>query len=307
MMFRKEVQEIGMNKIILSDNIARKIVSLRGTPIILDRDLASLYEVETRALKQAVKRNIERFPIDFMFELTEEEIETMVSQSVIPSKKYFGGARPFAFSEQGVAMLSAILKSPIAIEVSIKIMKAFVKMRQFAITYTDLTQKVMHLEKWQSDFEIKTNARFDKIFKKIGEKNIIRNQGIFYDGQIFDAYQFISDLIRSAKKSIHLIDNYIDESVLVLLSKKDPNVSATVFTATISEQLSLDIERFNAQYPPIEIKVFSKSHDRFLIIDDLTVYHIGASLKDLGKKWFAFSRIDLNAAAMINKLNPEDE
>ncbi|MBU4446760.1 ORF6N domain-containing protein [bacterium] len=296
-----------MNKIILSDNIERKIVSLRGTPIILDRDLAALYEVETRALKQAVKRNIERFPIDFMFELTEDEIETMVSQSVIPSKKYFGGAKPFAFSEQGVAMLSAILKSPIAIEVSIKIMQAFVKIRQLAIAYSGLTQKVMHLEKWQNEFEVKTNTRFDKIFTMIKENNIIPNQGIFYDGQIFDAHQFVSDLIRSAKKSIHLIDNYIDESVLVLLSKKEPAVSVTIFTSSVSRQLSLDIERFNAQYPPIEIKEFKKSHDRFLIVDKSVIYHVGASLKDLGKKWFAFSRINMNANEMINKLNNVNE
>lgn len=204
-------------------------------------------------------------------------------------------------------MLSAILKSPIAIEVSIKIMQAFVKIRQLAIAYSGLTQKVMHLEKWQNEFEVKTNMRFDKIFTMIKENNIIPNQGIFYDGQIFDAHQFVSDLIRSAKKSIHLIDNYIDESVLVLLSKKEPAVSVTIFTSSVSRQLSLDIERFNAQYPPIEIKEFKKSHDRFLIVDKSVIYHVGASLKDLGKKRFAFSRINMNANEMINKLNNVNE
>jgi len=291
-----------MNKVVLLENIENKIISLRDTPVILDRDLAFLYEVETRALKQAVKRNIERFPQDFMFEITEDEINFLVSQSVIPSKKYFGGAKPFAFSEQGVAMLSAVLNSHVAIEVSIKIMKAFVQMRRFAVTYSELIHKVTQLEKWQNQFETKTDTRFNKIFKIIEKKYIVSNQGIFYDGQIFDAWQFVSTLIKSADKSIVLIDNYIDESVLMLLSKRKPDVKATIFTDKINQQLKIDIEKFNAQYDTIEVKRFHKSHDRFLIIDEQSVYHIGASMKDLGKKWFAFSKIGIDPEEMINKI-----
>jgi hypothetical protein len=284
-------------------NIEQKIIPLRKMSIILDRDLAVLYDVETRVLKQAVNRNIQRFPKDFMFQLTENEINVMVSQSVIPSKKYFGGAKPYAFTEQGVAMLSAVLRSPIAIEVSIKIMNAFVKMRQLAGIYAQLTQQVDQLEIVQRSFEIKTNTRFDRIFETIGSNNVIPSEGIFYDGQIFDAYAFVANLIKSAKKSIILIDNYVDETVLVLLSKRSDKVSAMIYTKNISKQLGLDLKKHNEQYPSVEIREFTKSHDRFLIIDEKTIYHIGASLKDLGRKWFAFSRIKLNAKDLIDSLN----
>lgn len=143
----------------------------------------------------------------------------------------------------------------------------------------------------------------DQKFDMLIKTNLLPNEGIFYDGQIFDAYLFITDIIKSASKSIVLIDNYIDESVLALLSKRNSAVEATIYTAILSAQLKLDIKRFNAQYPPIKVKSFMKSHDRFLIIDNTTVYHIGASLKDLGKKWFAFSKIELDALEMLKKLN----
>lgn len=157
------------------------------------------------------------------------------------------------------------------------------------------------------------NQRVDRVEKKLLEHdqkfdlliktNLLPNEGIFYDGQIFDAYQFASDIIKSATISIVLIDNYVDESVLTLLSKRNSDVTATIYTASVSKQLKLDLKRFNSQYPTIEVKSFTKSHDRFLIVDNVTIYHIGASLKDLGKKWFAFSKIELNAIEMINKLN----
>jgi len=143
----------------------------------------------------------------------------------------------------------------------------------------------------------------DQKFDLLIKTNIAPKEGIFYDGQIFDAYKFVSDIIKAAKKSITLIDNYVDESVLTLLSKRNKSVEATIFTAAISTQLKLDLKKFNSQYPTINVKTFTKSHDRFLIIDNATVYHIGASLKDLGKKWFAFSKIELDATEMIKKLN----
>lgn len=133
--------------------------------------------------------------------------------------------------------------------------------------------------------------------------NLLPHEGIFYEGQIFDAYLFVSDIIKSAARAIVLIDNYIDESVLLLLSKRNPNIETTIYTASIPAQLKLNLKKFNAQYPKIEVKTFTKSHDRFLIIDSDTVYHIGASLKDLGKKWFAFSKIELSATEILNKLN----
>ena len=287
-----------MNKLIIDEqNIQKKIFTLRGHQVMLDRDLAELYQVETRALKQAVKRNIERFPEDFMFELTEDEINLMVSQNVIPSKKYLGGAKPYAFTEQGVSMLSSVLKSKVAINVNIAIFRAFAKMRKFLLANAVIFQKFNHIEQKL----LQHDENFEKVFKAIESKDIKPKQGIFYDGQIFDAYVFVSDLIKSAIKSIVLIDNYIDETILTLFSKNQ-KIDVTIFTKKISEQLKLDLKKYNEQYKPIAIKQFSSAHDRFLIIDDKEVYHFGASLKDLGKKWFAFSKFDMKAITILNKL-----
>jgi len=292
-----------MTEVAIHNNIAKKILVLREAEVILDRDLANMYQVENRVLKQAVKRNIERFPNEFMFELSNDEVNWLVSQSVIPSKSYFGGALPFAFTEQGVAMLSAVLKSPVAVHISIKIMKAFVLVRRLINARYELATQITKIAQRQNEFEIKTNERFEEVFNAISTKKLKPEYGIFYDGQIFDAWEFVSGLIKEAKHNIVLIDNYVDESVLALLSKRQPKVEATIYTARIDQGLRNDLKRHNAQYPAIKLKSFDKAHDRFLIIDQKTVYHIGASLKDLGKKWFAFSRINLDAAEMLKRLN----
>lgn len=278
-------------------NIQNKIFTLRNQQVMLDRDLAELYQVETRVLKQAVKRNIERFPDDFLFELTKEEIDTMVSQSVIPSKQHLGGAKPFAFTEQGVSMLSSVLTSKVAIEVNISIFRAFVEMRRFLSVNAEVFKKIEYLDKKL----LKHDKNFEKIFKAIESNNIQPKQGIFFDGQMFDAYVFVSSLIKNATKSIVLIDNYIDETILTLFSKNQ-KIEITIYTKEISKRLKLDLKKYNSQYKPIEIKQFQSSHDRFLIIDDKDIYHFGASLKDLGKKWFAFSKFDIDAIEVLNKL-----
>jgi len=289
-----------MNEIsvINEETIKNKIYSIRGLQVMLDRDLAELYGVETRALKQAVKRNIDRFPEDFMIELTNDEINILVSQSVIPSKKYLGGAKPFAFSEQGVAMISSILTSKIAINIHINIMRAFVQMRKFMSNNALVFQRLDSLEQKQ----FKTDEKVDAILDAIESKELKPKQGIFYDGQVYDAYIFVSDLIKSAKKNIVLIDNYCDDSVLTLLSKRALHVEANIYTKNMTKQLLLDLKKHNTQYPKIEIKKFDSSHDRFLIIDDKDVYHIGASLKDLGKKWFAFSKFEMDALDILLKI-----
>ena len=272
---------------------------------MLDRDLAVLYRVETRVLNQAVKRNIERFPEDFMFQLTKEEFENWKSQFVT-SKSIIMGARklPYAFTEQGIAMLSSVLKSQTAVDVNIRIMRAFVSMRRFIATNSQLFQRLETIEYHQLEMkqhqEI-TDKRIDEVFKKL-DANILPVQGIFYDGQVFDAYRFVSDLMRKAKLSIVLVDNYVDDTVLTLLDKREDGVTATIYTQRISNQFQLDIDRHNTQYPHIEIKQFNKAHDRFLLIDD-EVYHIGASIKDLGKKWFGFTLMrDITATELINKI-----
>jgi len=292
-----------MSDLLHISNIEQRIFSMRGVQVMLDRDLAILYGVETRALKQAVKRNLARFPSDFMFELAKDEIEVLVSQSVIPSRKHLGGANPLAFTEQGVSSLSSVLTSTRAIEINIEIMRAFVKMRQFLLHNADVFRRIDHIEKRQIAGEIKTDERFEQVFKALEDKSIKPKQGIFFDGQVFDAYAFVCDLIRSASRRIILIDNYLDESVLVLLSKRKAGVTAQLLTKTISRQLAQDIDKFNAQYPAIEARAFKLAHDRFLIIDD-DIYHIGASLKDLGKKWFAFSRMEMRAIEMLGRVKP---
>ena len=278
---------------------------IRGQHVILDRDLAVLYRVETRVLNQAVKRNLERFPEDFMFQLTKEEFEIWKSQFVT-SKSILMGARklPYAFTEQGIAMLSSVLKSQTAVDVNIRIMRAFVSMRRFIATNSQLFQRLETIEYHQLEMkqhqEI-TDKRIDEVFKKLDANNP-PVQGIFYDGQVFDAYRFVSDLMRKAKKSIVLIDNYVDDTVLTLLDKREVGVAATIYTQRISSQFQLDVDRHNIQYPHIEIKQFNKAHDRFLLIDD-EVYHIGASIKDLGKKWFGFTLMrDITSTELIDKI-----
>jgi hypothetical protein len=278
------------------------IHTLRAEQVMLDRDLATLYQVETRALKQAVKRNIRRFPDDFMFVLDESEVDMLVSQSVIPTKGVLGGAMPFAFTEQGVAALSSVLTSERAIEVNIAIMRAFVSMRRLLASSTPLLDRLETLEKRQMAQEIRTDDRFEQLFAALETANVQPVQGIFFDGQVFDAYVFVNDLLRHAQRSIVLIDNFIDDSVLLQLAKRSQGVSATVLTKNIGPQLEQDLKKHNSQYPSIRVDAFPHSHDRFLILDDEAVYHIGASLKDLRKKWFAFSRMDTTSLSMMARV-----
>ena len=181
-------------------------------------------------------------------------------------------------------MLSAVLHSPEAVEISIRIIEAFVAMRHFLLSNAQVFQRLDRIEYKQ----IETDHQIEELFRKIDERSITPNQGIFFDGQIYDAYKFICGLIKSAKTRIVLIDNYVDDTVLTMLDKRETGVLATIYTQKISAQFKLDIAKHNAQYPVIKVKIFKKAHDRFLILDN-QVYLIGASLKDLGKKWFAVS------------------
>ncbi|WP_156309436.1 ORF6N domain-containing protein [Sphingobacterium endophyticum] len=280
--------------------IRNLIYSIRGKQVMLDSDLASLYQVETKNLNKAVKRNIERFPASFCFQLTEDELENLRFQFGTSSLNY-GGRRylPYVFTEQGIAMVSAILRSDIAVKVSVEIMEAFVEMRRILISNASLFHRLHKIEIKQ----LEADQKFEEIFKALESDKLQSEKGIFYNGQIFDAYTFVSDIIRNAKTSIILLDNYVDDTVLTLLGKRNNDVTATIYTKNISNQLRLDLQRYNSQYPTIEIEIFSDAHDRFLIIDDMELYHIGASLKDLGKKWFAFSRMDIEVGRMLSLLH----
>ncbi len=325
--------------------IESKIFTIRNVQVMLDKDLAELYGVETKRINEQVKRNIERFPEEFCFQLTKEEVESLRSQIVTLSSmnetlrsqnatsntenissrsqtatlnngrgsniKYL----PYAFTEQGVAMLSSILKSEVAVKVSIQIMNAFVQMRHFLSANGSLFARMDSFEKRQIETEEKLNRNIVQIQEKltVHEKNFekvfdaleaadLPKQGVFCNGQIFDSYKFVSDLIRKAKTSIVLVDNYVDDTVLSMLDKRKPGVSATIYTQSISKQLTLDLQKHNAQYVPIDLRVMTNFHDRFLFIDEKTIYHIGASIKDLGKKVFGFSKLGLDAKQIMNML-----
>ena len=296
--------------LVLTDDLAPRQVSsrihfIRGQHVILDSDLAWMYGVETKALNKAVSRNARRFPEHFRFQLSPDEWSNLRFQSGTSSVTH-GGRRflPYAFTEQGVAMLSAVLSSDRAVQVSIRIMDAFVEMRRFFLQNSTLFEKVNRLELRQLAHIAESDEKFNKLFNALEKSSTtdLATQGIFFEGQIFDAYAFVSALIRKAKKSINLIDNYIDESVLLLLGKRKSGVSAIIYTGKPSKQLQLDLCKNNEQYPTIQLAISPGWHDRFLIIDNQAVYHIGASLKDLGKKCFAFSRMDQMALQILNKL-----
>lgn len=342
---KKDIEKVESAPLQPLENIENLIQVIRGKQVILDRDLARLYGVETRVLNQAVQRNIERFPADFMFQLSKEEFENWKSQFAISNKDEFsrsqivtlnddskdlrsqfatsnvnsinltsqivisngrGGQRylPYAFTENGIAMLSSVLRSPIAIATNIQIMRAFTAMRRFIAANAQVFQRLEVIEHTQLSLaahQEEADKKFKEIFRRLDDGSVTQKQGIFYDGQIFDAYVFITERVREAKKRIVLIDNYIDETVFTILDKRTQGTKAKVYTKNLTPQLYLDLEKHNAQYAPIEVVPFDRSHDRFLCIDD-TVYHIGASLKDLGKKWFAFAKMELTTDELLTKI-----
>ena len=296
------------DQLVVVDNIEPLIKVIRGQQVMLDKDLAMLYGVEAKVLNQAVKRNVERFPNDFRFQLTKEEC--LRSQIVTLNEKQGQHLKymPYAFTEQGVAMLSSVLRSKTAIEVNIQIMRAFVSMRHFMVNNASVFSRLETIEYHQLEMQQhqqETDKRIDEVFRRLDEGNAKPKQGVFYNGQVYDAYTFVSDLIKSAKRRIILIDNYVDETVLTLLDKRGNDVFAVIYTQQISRQFQLDIDRHNAQYAPIDVETFRLSHDRFLCIDD-DVYHIGASIKDLGKKWFGFSKMEiLTPDELVERINRE--
>ena len=320
---KNEIAKVDTATIQPLENIENLIHVIRGKQVMLDRDLARLYGVETFRLNEQVKRNLERFPEDFMFQLSKEEWKEISSQiaitsadgkvlrSQIASIKTEGEVlssqnasidmrgrhvkyMPYAFTESGIAMLSGVLRSPQAVSMNIQIMRAFVAMRRFLASNAQVFQRLEVMERTQLSLlahQESTDQKVEEIFRRLDDDNTKPTEGILFDGQIFDAYKFVTERIREAKKRIVLIDNYIDETVLAMLDKRGKDVTAKVYTKNISRQLSLDFDKHNAQYAPIEVEQFDRAHDRFLCIDD-TVYLIGASIKDLGKKWFGFTKID---------------
>lgn len=284
------------NEIILSQKeIENRIFTIRDVQVMIDRDLAEMYQVEVKRLNEQVKRNIERFPKTFRFQLNHNEKDKLVAICDRFKMLKHSSSNPYAFTEQGVAMLSAVLRSEIAVKVSIQIINTFIEMRRIFSGYSGLLQRMEGIEKKQME----TDHKFEKVFKALESKNEIPTEGIFFDGQVFDAYELACRIIRSAEKNIILIDNFIDDTTLTQLAKKKKGVNVLLLSKHINKQLELDIEKANKQFGSFELKSFNKSHDRFLIIDKIHVYHLGASLKDLGQKWFAFSKMDKSSVESI--------
>lgn len=305
------------NQLTFSDDIRSHIHNIRGVQVMLDEELATLYGVATKRLNEQVKRNIERFPDQFCFQLTKVEYQNLKSQiatsntisrlqiATLNQRSQlvtfdYGGRRklPFVFTEQGVAMLSGVLKSEVAVRVSIQIMSEFVAMRKVIQTNSQIFTRLEVVEQKQ----LVTDQKINQVFDALAGHDEIPKQKLYFDGETFDAHIFVSKIIRSANESIILVDNFVDEAVLALLTKRKDAVKATIYCKKISSDLRLDLKKHNSQYPPIEINEFSNSHDRFLIIDHLNIYHFGASIKDLGKKWCAVSKLEISSIEMLQRL-----
>ena len=302
---KAEDTAIKQSEIDVNTKIRERIFTVRGRQVMIDKDLALLYGVETKRLNEQVKRNIERFPEDFMFQLTIEECLRSQIATLNQAQGQHLKYPPYAFTENGIAMLSSVLRSETAIAVNIKIMRTFTQIRKSVYRNSNLSHRVELIEYNLSDMRkllMETTDKVDFVFESIKDTPSLPVQGIFFDGQIFDAYTFVADLIRKASRKIILIDNYIDDTLLTLLNKRSTDVKAIIYTGKVSKTVLLDINRHNSQYPPIEIRTFTKAHDRFLIIDD-EVYLIGASIKDLGKKWFGFTLMEsIGADELIERI-----
>ena len=285
----KKIQPVSISPTTDTPNISRLIYTIRNQQVMLASDLAMLYQVETRVLNQAVKRNQKRFPERYCFQLTKEESENLTSQIVMSSSSH-GGRRvpPYVFTEQGIAMLSSVLRSNVAIDVSIRIMDAFVEMRHFIASNAHLFERIERVELKQLTYQKEADEKFEQIFDFI-HTHTESNQKIFFNGQIYDAFSLLASLIQKAAKDIILIDGYVDIGTLNLLAKKQANVSVEIHTFNNTRLTAADVATFNSQYPTLTINHTNAFHDRFLILDHQEAYHIGASLKDAGKKCFAIT------------------
>ena len=280
------------NTLVVQDNLPNEeiknlIHTIRGKHVMIDSDVARLYHYETRRINETVKRNYERFPIEFCFQLTSKEYETLKSQ--IATSNVRGGKQklPYVFTEKGILMLSGLLKNEVAIEVSIKIVETFVEMRKFISSNGQLFERLTNVEYKLLEHD----KKFDQVFDQLQHEENIK-QKIFFEGQIYDAYSLIIDIIKKANKKIFIIDNYIDDSVLKMLTKKIKNVEVVILTSDKSNIQKIDIQKFNKEYPILKVAKTNKFHDRFIVIDNKEIYHLGASIKDLGKKCFGINRIE---------------
>ncbi len=290
---------------ILEENSIRsKIHVIRGQQVMLDFDLAQIYGYETKNFNRQVKNNIERFDSDFMFQLSDSEFEEILRCKNFTSS--WGGTRynPYAFTEQGIYMLMTVLKGDLAVTQSKMLIRTFKEMKHFIQNNSHIFTELDNIKKHLviSDIhQTETDKKVDELFALMDKYNIKETQGVFFQGQIFDAYAKFESFLAAAKKEIILIDNYVDLSILQRLAKKKKGVNVIIYTDPKTKLTAQDVQTFNAQYPALTLNFTTKTHDRFLIIDNSTIYHIGASLKDLGKKCFCFDVLDPGYISMILK------
>ncbi len=303
-----EENNLAIQNELTNEDIKNLIYTIRGKQVMLDSDVAMLYHYETKKINQAVKRNINRFPEKFCFQLTEEEFlnlrfqfgtlnkinikannwSQIVTSSKSDNSKHRGKKYLlYVFTEQGIAMLSGLLKNDIAVQVSIHIMDAFVEMRKFLMINGQVFERLTNVEYKLQEHD----KKFDEVFNQLQLEDNIK-QRIFFNGQIWDSYSLIIDIIKKANKKILIIDNYIDDSILKMLSKRKENVEVVILTSDKSNIDNLDIKKFNKEYPILKVAKTNKFHDRFIVIDNKEMYHLGASIKDLGKKCFAINKIE---------------
>ena len=275
--------------------IEEKIFTFRGIQVMIDKDLADVYGVKTKALNQAVKRNVERFPERYRFQLSDNELDELVTKCDRLVTLKHSSSNPFVFTEQGVSMLASVLKSDTAVQTSIKIIDAFVAMRHFMLSNAKLFAEIDNLKQNQIKTEvhlIENDKKIDQILTLLDKNNKEDKQQLFFDGQIYDAFSLMVSIVRKANKDIILIDNYVNIETLDILAKKKEMVNVRIITSKKTKLTQSDIDKFNTQYPSITLSFSDKYHDRFFIIDHSTAYHIGASIKDAGKKCFGVNLIN---------------
>ena len=290
------MNELAIQELSNSDLIRSRIFTIRGVQVMLAPDLADLYQVETRVFNQSVKRNIKRFPDNFRFQLTKDELDEVITNCDNPDRLRFSPQAPFAFTEQGIAMLSGVLNSDVAVQVSIRIMNTFVAMRKTLASIAPLLSRIEATERRQlklEDSQVRNEERFKLILDAMQDKKF-PPQKVFFDGQVYDAFEQMKKFVRMAKKELIIIDPYFADSVLPLIAQKRKDVEVLVVKNSRSKLLhDVDVAQFNTQYAnSLTVKVSDRFHDRFLIIDKTTLIHVGASLNHLGKKCFAFSSLD---------------
>ena len=287
-----EEKKLAIQNELVIEDIKNLIYTIRGKQVMLDSDVAMLYHYTTKNINKAVKRNIERFPEDFCFQLTETEFQNLRFQFGTLNKKVNNGEvtrkyLPYVFTEQGISMLSGVLKNEIAVKVSVNIMRAFVEMRKFLLLNGQVFERLTNVEYKLQEHD----KKFDEVFNQLQlEENV--KQRIFFDGQIYDAYSLIIDIIKRANNKILIIDNYIDDSILKMLTKKKKDIEVVILTSNKSNIENLDVKKFNKEYPILKVAKTNKFHDRFIVIDNKEMYHLGASIKDLGKRCFGINKIE---------------